>query len=337
MIRTSAERRPSRARTIVGWTVKVLVSGGLLYHLFRQIDPAQIWLLARTASVPWLVLALVLYLAMVLVSCWRWQLLLSAQHAPVAYGALTNSFLVATFFNNFLPSNIGGDVMRIRDTVGATGSRTLATTVVLVDRGLGLIGLVFVAAVGSTLTARGSDAIGPVGPGVLWALLAGAIALAVPLLMMPSSVSLLLRPLRALHQEWVGRQIERLTTALVKFRGAPGALLAGLAGSIIVQALLVAFYVAIARALHLHVAIAHLAVVVPLSFVVQMLPVSVNGFGVREQIFGSYFRLLGQPLEWGIALSLTSAVLIMLFSVSGAVAFVLRPSAVRRAPALDRT
>jgi uncharacterized protein (TIRG00374 family) len=319
---------------MIAWTIKILVSGGLLYHLFRQIDLAQLWLIARTASVSWLVIALLLYLVMVLVSCWRWRLLLEAQHAPMSYGALTNSFLVATFFNNFLPSNIGGDVMRIRDSVSATGSRTLATTVVLVDRGLGLLGLVFVAAVGTTVTARGSEAIGPVGPGLLWLGLVLAIAVAIPLLIMPSSVSLLLRPLRAIHQEWVGRQIERLTSALVKFRNAPGALLGGFAGSIVVQVVLVAFYAAVARALHLDVAFAHLAIVVPLSFVVQMLPVSVNGFGVREQIFGSYFRLLGHPLEWGVALSLVSAVAIMLFSVSGAVAFVLRPTAARRAPAL---
>ena len=58
----------------------------------------------------------------------------------------------------------------------AAGSKTLATTVVLVDRGIGLLGLVFVAAVGATLAARMSEAIGPLGPGVLWLMLAGAIA-----------------------------------------------------------------------------------------------------------------------------------------------------------------
>jgi uncharacterized membrane protein YbhN (UPF0104 family) len=44
---------------------------------------------------------------MVLVSAWRWGLLLKAQALHFSFGALTSSFLVATFFNNFLPSNIG--------------------------------------------------------------------------------------------------------------------------------------------------------------------------------------------------------------------------------------
>ena len=79
------------------------------------------------------------------------------------FSFLTQSFLVATFFNNFLPSNIGGDVVRITDTAKAAGSKTLATTVVLIDRGIGLLGLALMAATGASLMHR--MAVGPVGPG----------------------------------------------------------------------------------------------------------------------------------------------------------------------------
>ncbi len=80
----------------------------------------------------------------------------AAPGAGPAFGFrwLTGSFLVATFFNNFLPSNIGGDVIRIADTASAAGSKTLATTVVLIDRGIGLLGLVLLAALGATLARR---------------------------------------------------------------------------------------------------------------------------------------------------------------------------------------
>ena len=91
---------------------------------------------------------------MVLASGWRWQTLLDAQHVRVPIGWLLNSYLVATFFNNFLPSNIGGDVIRIRDTAAQAGSKTLATTVVLMDRGLGLLGLLAIAAAGSSIASR---------------------------------------------------------------------------------------------------------------------------------------------------------------------------------------
>ena len=80
-----------------------------------------------------------------------------------SFGGLTSSFLVATFFNNFLPSNIGGDVIRITDTAPAAGSKTLATTVVLIDRGIGLLGLVLVAALGAS-AGLGPAKVGPRRP-----------------------------------------------------------------------------------------------------------------------------------------------------------------------------
>jgi uncharacterized protein (TIRG00374 family) len=273
---------------------------------------------------PWLLAALALYFVMVAISAWRWELLLRAQHVLVSLGRLLESFLVATFFNNFLPSNIGGDVVRIRDTSPAAGSKTLATTIVLVDRGIGLLGLVFVAAVGATAAARSSDAIGPIGPGLLWLILAGAIGVAAPMLLLPHRVAQFLRPLRAIHQEWVELRIERFTGALARFRQSPRALLACFAGAIVVQAIIVLFYAAIASAIRVPVPLAHLAIMVPVSFIVQMAPISVNGFGVREATFGVYFARLGLPLESALALSFIGAGLIMLFSTTGAVAYLAR-------------
>ena len=142
--------------------------------------------------------------------------------------------------------------------------------------------------------------------------------------MMPHGVGFLLRPLKALHQEWVGERIERLTTALSRFRAAPRALINCFVGAVAVQALIVAFYAAIAHALAIPVPVAHLAILIPLSFIVQMLPVSVNGLGIREQTFTSYFKALHLPAASALALSLTSAALIMLFSTSGAVAYLTR-------------
>jgi hypothetical protein len=319
-----ATPRSRAGRQAIVWTVKLAVSAGLLYLLLWQVDLARLWSLGRTASPAWLAAAIGLYLVMLALSAWRWGLLLRAQHIALGFAALTSSFLVATFFNNFLPSNIGGDVIRIRDSSAAAGSKTLATTVVLVDRGIGLLGLVCVAAIGTTLAARTSDAIGPLGPGLLWLTLAGAMALAAPAVLMPDTVGRVLRPLRALHQEWVEERIERLTGALARFRAAPGALLHCFVGAMLVQGVLVGFYAAIARGLHIPVPPAHLAIIVPISFVVQMLPVSVNGLGVREMTFGVYFQRIGLPLESAIALSFIGAVLIMLCSMSGAVVYAAR-------------
>jgi len=315
--------RPGALRGTLKLLLKIVVSAGLLYLLLGRTDLSRLWSYVRHASPAWLAVALLLYLVMILLSVWRWKILLDAQHLTVPAGRLLNSYLVATFFNNFLPSNIGGDVIRVRDTAGQAGSKTLATTVILMDRGLGLLGLLSVAAVGSSVASR----IGgrpPVVASMLWLALAGGLAASAAAVLLPGGVARLLSPLRLIHQEWVGERIGRLTGALTKFKNAPGALIACLLGAVLVQAVLVAFYAAIVHSMSIPVSGWHLAVIVPISFVIQMAPVSVNGFGVREATFTFYFSRIGLPIESALVVSFMGAGLIILFSLSGAVAYLLR-------------
>jgi uncharacterized membrane protein YbhN (UPF0104 family) len=310
------------AKSIVVSVLKAVVSAGLLWLLFSRVDVGRLWSVARQASPIWLAGALLLYFTMILASTVRWDVLLRAQHVRLPFSFLTQSFLVATFFNNFLPSNIGGDVIRISDTAKSAGGKTLATTVVLIDRGLGLLGLALMAATGATLMQRMS--VGPVGPGVLWAGFGVGAIIATPALLMPETATRVLQPLRVFHAEWVDQRINKLTYALTRFRETPMAIAICFIGAVAVQGLLVLFYVAIARSMHIPIGFAELAVIVPVSFIVQMIPLSVNGFGVREATFGFYFTRLGLPLESALLVSFMGAALIMLFSLSGGVAYLRR-------------
>jgi uncharacterized membrane protein YbhN (UPF0104 family) len=267
----------------------------------------------------WLAAALLLYLGNVLASVWRWRLLLAVQGVTVGIRALLGSYLVATFFNNFLPSNIGGDVIRIRDTARPAGSRTLATVVVLTDRVIGLIALVFVAALCASATA-GAPARGaaPLWAPWLWAGFLLAAAAAAPAVLAPEGFSRLLQPLTVFHPEWVGDRIEKLTDVLSRFRERPTSIATCFAAAVLVQSSMIIFYLMVVYALRLDVTFWDLSVIVPLSFVVQVLPVSVNGFGVREATFSLYFARLGLPIESAVIMSLVGAVLVMVFSLSGA-------------------
>ena len=234
---------------------------------------------------------------------------------------------MALFFNNFLPSNIGGDVIRIADTAGPARSKTLATTVVFVDRVMGLMGLVLVAAVGATMIGGAAGhAPSPIWPAWLWVgFLIGA-GVTAPAVLAPAGFGRLLQPLTVVHPEWVGGRIDTLTAALSRFRQAPLALVGTFLGAVVVQALMVVYYLAVARALGIPIAIWDLAVIVPLSFVVQMAPVSVNGFGIREATFALYFSRLGLPIDSAVLMSLVATVLTMVFSLTGAAVYVARKS-----------
>jgi glycosyltransferase 2 family protein len=305
--------------------LKLSVSAILLGVLFWRIDVGRLWATARTASIPWLFGALLVYGVVVVASVWRWHLLLGAQGVDIAVSRLISSYLVALFFNNFLPSNIGGDVIRIRDSSRDAGSMTLATTVVLVDRALGLIALVLIAASGASLAAEGGrQAALPILPAWLWAgFLLGA-GVSAPAVLAPTGFGRLLQPLRVFHPEWIDNRIEKLTSVLSRFRETPAALASCFGGAVFVQAATVAFYITVAHALSIGIGPWDLAVIVPLSFVIQMVPVSINGFGVREATFTLYFSRLGLPIESALLISLVPTALVMLFSLSGAAVYVAR-------------
>ena len=138
-----------------------------------------------------------------------------------------------------------------------------------------------------------------------------------PALIAPAGFGRLLRPL-SLIDPWVAERIQRLTDALARFRDQPGALAECFAGALCVQALLIGYHLAVVRALNIPISVWDLAVIVPLSFIVQMVPVSVNGFGVREATFSLYFARVGLPIQSGVLVSLGATVLMMIFSLSGA-------------------
>jgi uncharacterized protein (TIRG00374 family) len=324
-----AERGPEpQTSSVRRWAIeigKLLVSVALLVYLFRGVDVQRLWATVKQASWLWLTAALALYFLMLAVSTWRWSLLLQAQGVVVRQSRLLGSFLVATFFNNFLPSNIGGDVIRITDTAPAARSRTLAATIVAVDRLLGLLALVLIAALGATITREVlHQAATPLSPWLLWIGFTLGAGVLLQAFMTPQTVSWLCRPLRRLHAEWVDARLARIIQTLERFRTAPVALAGGALGAIAVQGILVAFYVAIAYSMRIPISPWHLAVIVPVSFVVQMLPISMNGFGVRETVFVSYFAFLGLPREAALLMSFVGAALIMLWSLAGAAVYLAR-------------
>ncbi|MGD9903707.1 MAG: lysylphosphatidylglycerol synthase transmembrane domain-containing protein [Vicinamibacterales bacterium] len=312
----------SPTRRLLAIAAKLALSIGLLAFVLRDTSLAALWATLRRVHPGWVLAALSAHAVMMAVSVWRWNLLLRAQHVAVPARALSESFWVASFFNNFLPSNIGGDVVRIADTAKPAGSKTLATTVVLVDRLLGLFALLTVAAFGA-VSAR---ALGVEVPGAGWLQVAAfaAVLVAVPLFAVPRLLATLLAPLRALGHPWLLERATMLQEAFSKFRAQPSSLLGALAGALVVQVVIVAFYALTARSLAVPLPLFLAGVLVPVAMAVQMAPISINGFGVREAVFSFFFVRFGLGVEAAVAVSLLGSALVMLFSMGGGALFLMR-------------
>jgi uncharacterized membrane protein YbhN (UPF0104 family) len=313
---------PSLPRRALAVAVKVALSVGLMAFVLRDTSLAALWATLKRVQPGWALAALGAHATMMVVSVWRWDLLLRAQQVAVPTRRLSESYWVASFFNNFLPSNIGGDVVRIADTSKPAGSRTLATTVILVDRLLGLLALLTVAAAG----AWAARVVGMEIPGLGWLQLAtvSAGAIAVPLFFAPGLLHRLLAPVRALGHPWVLERAALLQETLIRFRDRPSSLVGALAGALVVQVVIVVFYTLTARSLAVPLPLVLAGVLVPVAMAIQMAPVSINGFGVREAVFSFFFVRFGLGVEAAVAVSLLGTGLVMLFSLGGGALFLLR-------------
>ena len=98
------------------------------------------------------------------------------------------------------------------------------------------------------------------------------------------------------------------------------------AASVALQALVVCYYYEVARSLRIPLPLSACFLVVPLCTLVQTVPVSFNGWGIRESVFILYFRQLGLSRDSALAFSLVGAGLIVILSLSGAVVWSSRTS-----------
>jgi hypothetical protein len=147
---------------------------------------------------------------------------------------------------------------------------------------------------------------------------------AISVIAMPQLVGHSLLPLRALNKPWITERAQRLEDAVIRFRNAPNALMGAFAGALVVQITVVAFYLLTAEGLSVPLPIFLGAVLIPVSLVVQMAPVSINGFGVREAVFAFFFRRFGLPTDAAVALSLVSTGMVMSLSLVGGFFFLRR-------------
>jgi len=304
---------------------KVAVSLALLIYLFSTTDLSALESRVRSGDVLLFGTAVAVYAGMLALSTWRWRLLLHALGFPARLRDLTSSYLVATFFNNFLPSNIGGDVVRVRDGSRLTGSTAASLAVVAVDRILGLGALYLLALLAFVLG----------GPTIRH--LAGArVVLGGLGLVFAGIAYVFFRPgtaRRLATIEWASRQFEIVQGAVNVYRAQLASVILALVASVGLQTLVVLYFYTIAHALRIPLALPAAFLMVPLCTLLQTVPVTFNGWGLRESLFVVYFAQVGLPRDNALAFSLVGAGLIVVLSLSGAVVWMSRDNSPAPNPA----
>ena len=130
-------------RQILLSTAKILVSSALLYLALRKVDLSELVSRLGFDGAGWIALAVAMTLLQVLTSALRWREISSDCGAPLTVARAVRYCMIGSFFNQTLPSSIGGDAMRLWLVgQGPAGWRAAAYSI-FVDRAIGLIALAF--------------------------------------------------------------------------------------------------------------------------------------------------------------------------------------------------
>jgi hypothetical protein len=294
---------------------------GLLALLYTLVDwPELGQVVAQMRLAPYALGVLLYVFATGVLWALRWWLLLRASGLPVALRQLVSINLVASFFTNFLPTTVGGDMVRVYELSRRRGAVETVLATVLVDRLIGLTAVLLMAlfALGVGYQYAGERAV--------------VITVTVAALGLGAGLALLWnrQVLRSLG--WVFRlpvigrlepYIQQLDTALHVLQRGRRSLAQTLGVTLCAQVLEVCSVLAFTRALGIQAPLAYAFIALPLIWIVTLVPFSFGGVGIRESAFVLLYGAIGVPAAHAMALSLLVYSARLLLGAAGGLVFLI--------------
>src|SRR6201996_8712645 len=281
---------------ILSSAIKILVSAALLYLALRKANFADLAARLDLVSAAWLALALALTFLQIFIGVLRWRIVSAECGAPLPLRQAMRYNVIGTFFNQTLPSSIGGDAVRLWLVARAGAGWRAATYSIFVDRAVGLIALaiIIVASLPWSYQLIG-DAYGRSALALVdFAALAGGAGFLV----------LGVLPWPWLRKWWATHHLHACAVIAnrVIFSKRNEPTIAAL--SLLVHVLAVVIAWCVVQSISAPVAFSQTFLLIPPVMLITMLPISIAGWGVREATMGLAFGYAGLVTNEGINISL---------------------------------
>lgn len=272
--------------------LKLTVSVSLLVYLITIVDFSATLARLRDIKIGYAVVAFFISIGMVMLSALKWKIILRADGLDTPYLRLLQSYYIGNFLGLFLPSAFGGDIYRVYALSSIGKGIGKVTSSVLFDRITGLFALLSISLVGYlVLPDTHYDLL------VVILYLVGIVAF---FLMTSASAIDRLRP----HGHTPVRYLIEMLTSFRSYRLEPSNFVKIIAIAFLFQFSVVINNTLYAHALSINIPFRELVVIIPLIFLTEALPISVNGAGVRDSAFVFFFVMLGHTMEEGLAIGL---------------------------------
>jgi len=304
-------------------TLRFVVSFGLLFLLIWMLrkDAGKVIGIIKTSRKELILASILINMLLSVVVAYRLKLLMSGQKILLSIKDAVYLTFIGYFFNNFLPTAIGGDLAKAYYASKKTNNKAASYAAVLADRILGLIATLLIALIGILFIGKSLD-----NKFILWS---------VPILFLFVVIimGLLLKKNNRIEDaalekkglfHTIKSKILKLYIAMNLYRNHPVLMIKGIVLSIFLQAgSIVSIYLFI-LSIGGHMDIFKLFFIIPLVWAVSMIPLSVNGLGVRENGFVVLLQgFIGR--DKAITIALLWLGLIIMYSFIGWILHLLYP------------
>jgi uncharacterized membrane protein YbhN (UPF0104 family) len=304
-------------RRILLSTAKILISAALLYFSLRKINPFDLAARINVSSLGWIALAIAMTFLQIFLGVLRWREISAECGAPLETKQAMRYNVIGTFFNQTLPSSIGGDAVRLWLVARGGAGWRAATYSIFVDRAIGLIALAIVIVASLPWSYRLIT--DPHGRSALllvdFAALAGGLGFLV----------LGVLPWPWLKRWWATHHIHACAVIAnrVIFSRDRGPRIAAL--SVLVHVLTVVIAWCVVQSIAAPVLFGQVFQLVPPVTLITMLPISIAGWGVREASMGLAFGYAGLMPNEGVNVSLLIGAVSFLVGIFGGLVWIFSP------------
>ena len=320
--------------------IRIVISAGILVFLFKtqfkNFSEITDFFKNSNVNIFFVVTSLIMYWIGISFLVLRWQILLKTQKIKAAFGFLFGSYLVGYFFNNFLPTSIGGDIYRIYDSSKLKNcSGMKAASIVLMERTTGIVSsiiyLFFALAIGFVKNSNVELKFGNWNISnhllIILIVIFFLISILVTLLMLfPDAFRLnrLFRKLKFLHK-WEDK-LRQVYDTFKNFRRFKLILLFTIILSLILQFAFTLNYSFVGMGFGItKLSILSYIFIVQLCGILSMIPISIGGIGVREGIFVVLVGALGGEKNIAAIVSIAILIMVLIPGVAGGIIYAFRP------------
>lgn len=302
--------------------IKLAVGIVLIVLLFSfKVNLSKTGAELKHSDFRWIVAAGALHIVGLLLSAYRWQILLAVHDVKAPMLDLLQSYLIGGFFNNFLPTRVGGDVYRMVDSKKYSGSLLRPFAVIVVERLSGIYGLLLIGVTALVFYPRlheiRSFAI------ALMALTIGGFLFAL-LFYGSDRFANWLKAITAKLPAKISTKLIGLFDAFWHFSNSKSIVLYAFILGLVLQANVILYYFFIARGIGMSLGFLEACIVMPILICIQLIPLTPGGIGVREFSYIYLLKPFGVTEAQAVAFSVWDYILTFSYGIIGGILYLLK-------------